>query len=160
MKSRAGQELQNMDADLDFEGAGFCLVPPKWWGCTCAEYYLALPGMKLKICRAESPMDAPLTTEWIGVSHATDCPFLWLQHKKCSTHVLLLPGLTHQVQPRENEHIWAVFALSAREKRTRLSHKGLAGVCAEVGFHHLGSTQELHHTLLEIGKLHKEKALN
>lgn len=67
---------------------------------------------------------------------------------------------SHQLQPTEDEDVLAMFALSAWEERTRLRHKGLSGVCAEAGFHHLGSTQELHHTLLEIGKLHKEKTLN
>lgn len=60
----------------------------------CIECYLALPGIKLKICIAESPMDAPLMAGLIGISHATDCPFLWLRHKKCSTCVFLFPGVT------------------------------------------------------------------
>lgn len=68
----------------------------------CAECYLALPEIKLKICRAESPMDEPLTAGLIGVSHATDCPFLWLRHKKriiVSSFFQVSPGLTHRGHP-------------------------------------------------------------
>lgn len=37
MKSMSGQQLQNMDAEVDFKGAAFCMGSPKQWDIMCAE---------------------------------------------------------------------------------------------------------------------------
>lgn len=75
-------------------GSPKTLRPYLWW------MLLALPGIKLKICRAESPVYGPLMVGLIGVSDA-GCPFIWLRQQKAKLpHFFLFPGLTRS-QPKE-----------------------------------------------------------
>lgn len=65
------------------------------------------------------------------------------------------PGLTQ----RRGAGLSCVCTVWPRREDSSLPQRSQCGACWS-GIPHLGSTQELHHPLLEIGKLHKGKTLN
>lgn len=94
----------------------------------------------------------------IGVNHAQIVLFCgW------GTKNVVLISSFFQASPGPAQRRWAclscVCTVWPGREDSSLPQRSQWGLCWS-GIPHLGSTQELHPTLLEIGKIHKEKTLN